>query len=89
MSDLCSVLDLVFKWVSIKFKDSSNTTFIVKIFSFLSELITGLELVDYQLWDNEAAVLFPTLTEKTGINNQPLKEQAKKILRQAINIYDV
>lgn len=38
--------------------------------------------------DTEAAVLIPTLCEKTGLNNSILKEKVKKLIRMVYGIYD-
>jgi hypothetical protein len=40
------------------------------------------------LIDFEAAVLVPLLCEKSGLNNNILKEKAKKLLRMAFDICD-
>jgi hypothetical protein len=38
------------------------------------------------LQDFEAAVLVPLLCEKSGLNNNILKEKAKKLLRMAFDV---
>jgi cytoskeleton-associated protein 5 len=40
------------------------------------------------LLDFESAVLFPLLCDKTGLNNNILKDKVKKLVRMTYNIYD-
>lgn len=85
---LPEVLDLLFKWSAVRLADSSNTKFAVNMFDFYALLFAHLQEQEYCLWEFEAAVLVPLLCEKTGINNQLLKEKVKKLLRMVFNIYD-
>jgi len=40
------------------------------------------------MWDFEAQILLPLLVEKTGINNQILKEKLRKLIKQTYGFYD-
>jgi hypothetical protein len=44
--------------------------------------------MNYLLLDFEAGVLVPLLCEKTGLNNNILKEKVKKLFRMAFEICD-
>lgn len=81
-------MDIVFKWSCVKLADSSNTKFAVTIFDFYASLFQHLEESEYSLWDFEAHVIIPLLSEKTGINNNILKEKVKKLIRMLYGIYD-
>jgi hypothetical protein len=85
---ILEVLDLIFKWTVIRMADSSNTTFAVKIFDFYAILFQFLQQTGYILLDFETAVLVPLLCEKTGINNNILKEKVKKLLKMSLTICD-
>ncbi len=85
---ILEILDLIFKWTVIRMADSSNTTFGIKIFDFYAILFQFLQQTGYMLLDFEASVLVPLLCEKTGINNNILKEKVKKLLKMCFNICD-
>lgn len=78
---LKEVLDIIFKWAHVKLADSSNTKFAVSIFDFFTMVLEALESEAYSLWDFEAAVFFPLLCDKSGLNNAILKEKVKKLIR--------
>lgn len=86
---LKEMLDLIFKWALVKLADSGNTKFAVSIFDFFSQLFQHLEDTEYFLWDFEAQIIIPLLCEKTGLNNNILKDKVKKLLKMVYGIYDV
>lgn len=86
---LKEILDLIFKWALVKLADSGNTKFAVSIFDFFNSLFHHLEDTEYFLWDFEAQIIVPLLCEKTGLNNNILKEKVKKLIRSLYTIYDV
>jgi cytoskeleton-associated protein 5 len=86
---LKEILDLIFKWALVKLQDSGNTKFAVSIFDFLACLLSHLEDTQYILWDFEALVIVPLVCEKTGINNNILKDKVKKLLKMIYPIYDI
>lgn len=85
---LIEILDLIFKWALVKLADSANTKFAVNIFDFLHEVFIHLEESEYMLCEFEAVVIIPLLCDKTGLNNNILKEKVKKLVRMIQNIYD-
>lgn len=86
---LKEVLDIIFKWALVKLADSANTKFAVSVFDFFSILFQHLEEQEYQLWDFEAYIVIPLLCEKTGLNNNILKEKVKKLIKMVYGIYDI
>lgn len=85
---LREILDIIFKWSLVKLADSSNTKFAVSVFDFYSSLFLHLEETEYSLWDFEANIIIPLLCEKTGINNNILKDKVKKLIKMIYTIYD-
>lgn len=85
---ILEVLDIIFKWSLLRLADSSNTKFAVNIFDFLGVLFGYLQEQQYCLWEFEAAVLVPLLCEKTGLNNNILKDKVKRLLRMVFDIFD-
>ena len=85
---ITEILDLIFKWAAVRLSDSSNTKFAVAIFDFLAVLFTHLCGLGYQLQDFEAGVVVPLLCEKSGINNNILKDKVKKLIRMLFTVYD-
>ena len=85
---LREILDIIFKWSLVRLLDSSNTKFAVTIFDFYATLIPHLEETEYQLWDFEALIIIPLLCEKSGINNNILKDKVKKLMKMLYGIYD-
>lgn len=85
---ILEILDLIFKWSAIRLTDSSNTKFAVNMFDFYAVLFQHLQEEQYCLWEFEAAVIIPLLCDKTGINNNLLKEKVKKLLRMVYDIHD-
>ena len=79
------VLDLIFKWSAVRLADG-NTQLSVKIFDFLAVLFNHIQQAGYLLQDFEAAVLVPLMCEKSGLNNNILKEKVKKLLKMCFEI---
>lgn len=82
------ILDIIFKWTHIRLSDSSNTSFAITIFDFYANLFQYLENIQYELLDFEAQVIIPLLCEKSGLNNNILKEKVKKLIKMVYGIYD-
>ena len=64
--ELTQVIDLIFKWTSVKFAEANKPIMIISIFDFLAILIEYYSENSFMLEDFEAAVLIPMLVEKTG-----------------------
>lgn len=84
---MVEILDILFKWSCVKLADN-NTKFCVTLFDFYATLFTWLEENEYILTDAEANVLIPMLCEKTGLNNNILKDKVKKLMKMIYTIYD-
>jgi cytoskeleton-associated protein 5 len=82
------ILDLIFKWSLIKMADSSNTKFAVAVFDFYANLLQALEEQEYMFLDFEAQILIPMLCEKTGLNNNIIKDKVKRLVRMLYPLYD-
>ena len=82
------ILDIIFKWSFVRLADSSNTKFAVNIFDFYASLFSLLKDQQYCLWEFEAAIIVPLLCEKTGLNNNILKDKVKRLLTMTFDIYD-
>ena len=81
LSHFVQVLDIIFKWIFVKSFESSNTTFLNQVLTFLEELLENLVESQYQLMEGEGHILITMLVEKTGLNNTTLQEQVVKILK--------
>ena len=88
LESMLEILDLMFKWSCVKLADSSNTKFAVCILDFYAGLFAKLEENGYVLQEFEAMVIIPLLCEKTGINNNILKDKVKKLAKMMFGIYD-
>jgi len=87
-NEFTHIVDLIFKWACVRLQDSSNTKFAVNVFDFLANLLDHFQKTEYVLWDFEAAVLVPLLCEKTGLNNNILKDKVKKLIPMTYPVYD-
>lgn len=86
---LIEILDLIFKWALVKLQDSSNTQFLIKVCDLFSTIFMNLDQNQYKLYDFEYLVIFPLLCEKTGINNNILKDKIKILLKMAFSLVDL
>jgi len=54
----------------------------------MAGLLQHLEEAEYTLWEFEALVVVPLICEKTGINNNILKDKVKRLVKMIFPIYD-
>ena len=86
LDDIISVLDLVFKWIIIRFLEQPTNQVINNMLKFTKALIEALTLKNYELQDQESALLLPLFIEKTGINNLPFRQEIKEQIMSCCKI---
>jgi len=84
---IIDILDLIFKWLTMKMIEQGNLVINKKIIEHLSSLFEELKSNNYILMDFEAAVILPILCERLGINNVGLKNDYKKLIKILFGIY--
>ena len=86
-TSMCDIMDLIFKWLTIKMVDQSNTATNKAIMELLRNFFTELANTEYMLRDFEAAAILPMLCERTSIGNTALREEVKELIQQSCSIY--
>ncbi|KAI4304346.1 hypothetical protein MLD38_039873 [Melastoma candidum] len=86
MKEIIEVLDVLLKWIVLRFCES-NTTCLLKVLEFLPDLFHWLRDVDYTLTESEAAIFLPCLMEKSGHNIEKVREKMRELTRQVIDMY--
>ena len=86
---MVDIMDLVFKWLTIKMVDQSNTAINKSIVEFLTLFFAELYQTHYVLLDFEAAAIVPMLCERLGSSNPTLREEYKGLLKKVTDIYNV
>ena len=71
------VVDFIIKWAYIKSNETTNTTFLKELFTYLGDLVDFCIQKSYQFMESEGTILW--LIEKISINNM-LKDKIKDIL---------
>lgn len=84
---IVDLLDLFFKWVTMLLMDQSNTAIAKSALELMRELFHSLSEAKYQLLDFEAAVIFPTLAERSGTNNPAIKDEFRDLIKASCKIY--
>ncbi|XP_024396661.1 protein MOR1 [Physcomitrium patens] len=84
--EIIEILDVIFRWMSIRFAES-NTTCLLKVFDFLFGLVEGLKGEAYIFSEFEASILFPCLVEKSGHNIEKVREKVRELIRLLCSIY--
>ncbi|XP_062513637.1 cytoskeleton-associated protein 5-like isoform X2 [Corticium candelabrum] len=85
-SEVVSTLDLILKWITLRFFDT-NTTVLVKCLELLQTLFSFLSDSDYQLLDFEAACFLPYLIMKVGDPKDVVRKHVRQLLRLMCNVY--
>jgi cytoskeleton-associated protein 5 len=85
-SELISNLDLILKWITLRFFDT-NTTVLVKCLEFLQSTFSFLTDSDYQLQDFEASAFLPYLVLKVGDPKDIVRKQVRQLMRLLCNVY--
>ena len=86
--EIINILDLIVKWVFVRFWDNANTAVTKNILEFLNELLQNMIKGEYTLWENEAEVLLPLLIEKLGINSHPFREKIRDQIMMICKLYE-
>ena len=73
------VVDFIIKWAYIKSNETTNTTFLKELFTYLGDLVDFCIQKSYQFMEAEGTILWLWLIEKISINNM-LKDKIKDIL---------
>ncbi|KAG0567085.1 hypothetical protein KC19_7G108600 [Ceratodon purpureus] len=84
--EIIEILDVIFRWSSIRFAES-NTTCLLKVIDFLFDLVEGLKGEAYMFSEFEASILFPCLVEKSGHNIEKVREKVRELIRLLCSIY--
>ena len=86
-TSMYDIMDLIFKWLTIKMVDLSNTAINKSIMELLRNFFTELANSQFLLKDFEAAAILPMLCERTSIGNASLREEVKELIQQSCSIY--
>jgi hypothetical protein len=78
-------LDLLFRWLVLRMVEA-NTTSLLKSFELLDKLLEALRGVGYRLSETEAALLLPTLLDKSGHNIVQVRDNLARHLQTLIPI---
>ena len=70
-------LDLLCRWLVLRMVEA-NTTSLLKSFELLGKLLEALQGVGYRLSETEAALLLPTLLDKSGHNIVQVRDRPGK-----------
>ncbi|PKK20936.1 cytoskeleton-associated protein 5 [Columba livia] len=81
-----SCLDLILKWLTLRFFDT-NTWVLIKSLDYLNLLLTLLIQEKYQLMDNEAFSLLPYLVLKMGEPRQTVLKLVHATLKRICLVY--
>lgn len=84
---ITQITDLLVKWTITRFWENINTTFAKAVFEFFDELLDYLDRSEYQLLDFEANIFMILLTEKSGYNQQTIKDKVKSLIKKIPLIY--
>ncbi|KAG0602469.1 hypothetical protein M758_10G016500 [Ceratodon purpureus] len=86
IKEIIEILDVIFRWISIRFAES-NTTCLLKVIDFLFDLVEGLKGEAYMFSEFEGNILFPCLVEKSGHNIEKVRERIRELTRLLCSIY--
>ncbi|KAH1165906.1 cytoskeleton-associated protein 5-like [Mauremys mutica] len=83
---LISCLDLILKWVTLRFFDN-NTWVLTKSLDYLKLLFSLLSRERYQLTEHEAASFLPYLVMKMGETKEVLLREVHAVLKRVCLVY--
>ncbi|KAJ7532598.1 hypothetical protein O6H91_13G011700 [Diphasiastrum complanatum] len=86
IKDMTEVVDILLRWSVLRFCES-NTTCLLKVLDFLSELVEALRNEGYTLTEFEANIFFPCLVEKSGHNIEKVREKMRELTKLMCCIY--
>ncbi|XP_062439029.1 cytoskeleton-associated protein 5-like [Rhea pennata] len=81
-----SCLDLILKWLTLRFFDT-NTWVLTKSLEYLDLLLTLLSQEKYQLMESEASYLFPYLIMKMGESKEAVLKLVHTVLKRICLVY--
>ncbi|KAK9681891.1 hypothetical protein RND81_10G035200 [Saponaria officinalis] len=84
--DVIEVMDILLRWFVLRICES-NTTCLLKVLEFLTELLEALKSEGYALTEAEAAIFLPCFVEKSGHNIEKLREKMRELTKRIINVY--
>ena len=77
---IVSIVDLLFKWCTVRMCWRDNTQAIAELHRFMLKLISYLADNQFCLSDTQASVLFPFLIEKAGHKLERFRKSSREIL---------
>eukprot|EP01135_Chromosphaera_perkinsii_P011858 Nk52_evm1s2514 gene=Nk52_evmTU1s2514 len=86
MKELTCSLDVLLKYVTIRFFDT-NPSVLLKILEFLESTFFLLSSSDYRLLDYEASILLPHLVTKVGDNHESVRKLVRGLFKLLCNLY--
>jgi len=87
MGALQANLDLVLKWVTLRFFET-NPSVILKCLAYLLDVFSRLSDADYHMHEVEAVSFVPYLVNKVGDPKDNVRNSVKNILRKLGNVSD-
>nr|XP_054761945.1 cytoskeleton-associated protein 5-like isoform X1 [Lytechinus pictus] len=81
-----SNLDVLLKWVSLRFFDT-NTSVLVKVLEFLRSTFTMLSSMDYSLLDQRLNSFIPYLILKIGDPKENVRKDVKAVIKLLTKLY--
>ncbi|KAH7857794.1 hypothetical protein Vadar_016518 [Vaccinium darrowii] len=84
--EVIEVIDILLRWFVLRFCES-NTSCLLKVLEFLSELFDMLRIEGYTMTESEAAIFLPCLIEKSGHNIEKVREKMRELAKQVIHSY--
>lgn len=85
---LISNLDLVLKWLTLRFFDT-NPSVLLKGLEYLHSVFNVLLNTQYRMLENEAASFIPYLILKTGDPKDSVRNGVRSLIKQLCNVYTV
>lgn len=79
-------LDLILKWLALRFFDT-NPSVLIKSLEYLLSLFQALSDINYRLLEPEAASFIPYLVLKIGDSKDPVRKCVREILKTICKIY--
>ncbi|KAI3709297.1 hypothetical protein L2E82_39057 [Cichorium intybus] len=84
--EIIEILDILLKWFVLRICEA-NTSCLLKVLEFLPELFDILRNENYTMNESEASIFLPCLIEKSGHNNEKVREKMRGLMKQMISSY--
>ncbi|XP_014276098.1 protein mini spindles [Halyomorpha halys] len=85
---LISNLDLILRWMSLRFFDT-NPSVLLKVLEYLNSVFSVLREEEYIMMDSEASSFIPYLMHKVGNPKDTIRNSVRAILKQISIVYPV